>query len=846
MLIPVLIRAQNRVEGRVQEKSGTAVVGANLIVKTEANKVILTFAISKNDGGYTLTLPIGVDSLILEVKKMGFSTQNLRIENRHQNLPIILEKGDVELKEIIIKAPPIRRFGDTLSYQVDHFKSDADRSIGDVIKKLPGIEVDDNGKISYQGKPINRYYIDNLNLLGGQYGLANENLPHSKVVAVEVFENHQPIRILDSLQFSESAALNIKLKNRITKTGVLSYGIGGKPLLADLNVTPMVFVPQLQFLGSFKFNNVGENPKRQLMDHFDARSTEGNHHNWLSIPSVLVPPFSSLRWLDNHSYSGSVNALKKIKNDFEIKVNTSAFLDKQQQFSKTQQVYTLDQEISFLETVQNKYASNQFSVNVDLLKNTKANYFSNRFFFSKDWDTDSGLNDRIVTTFDQKNTSENIRLGYNAHKIWGGSINVYTQNVFQQTAQILQVSRITEDSVSAPLQEYKLKNFTSHTYLELIKRRSPKIRFNLTAGYKLEASAVQTSLQNMAVLLDTLNDFTWWNSRLYLSPGVFYSPGKWSYSLRVPISYNHILFNENLRDRQNASFSKVLAEPIVYLRFKPRNALELNISAGVNNALAKLGDMHSGIVMTNYLNFYQRDAFFRNIRNLTGGVGVNYNDVVEAFVASFNYNFTSVLFNLQANQLIQPDGTQRFSYFERNNRMDMHGLAINSSKYIFDLKSSIAAGLSYNYSLSERLINQQIGQYTLHTLSPSASVRFNGLKWLESFYQVNDIYFKRANMHTQQTTHKFYLGIYAVKNLQLRMNMELYATKRMTDVNTNSFLNLSLRYNLPKIRQEFELSVLNLTNVDTFRTIHLSEIIYQESIYQLRPRQFLIKGSLRL
>ena len=51
---------------------------------------------------------------------------------------------------------------------------------------MPGIEVLDDGKILYQGKPINKYYIEGLDLLEGKYNLANSNLPHKEVVKVQL------------------------------------------------------------------------------------------------------------------------------------------------------------------------------------------------------------------------------------------------------------------------------------------------------------------------------------------------------------------------------------------------------------------------------------------------------------------------------------------------------------------------------------------------------------------------------------------------------------------------------------------------------------------------------------
>ncbi|MFV0247637.1 MAG: hypothetical protein ACK5H1_01570 [Tenacibaculum sp.] len=101
------------------------------------------------------------------------------------------------------------------------------------------IELFRDGKILYRGKPINKYYIEGLNLLEGKYNLANSNLPHKEVAKVQVLDNHQPIRVLDSLVYSNQAAINIKLKNSYTFTRQAELGLGLLPLLWYTNFAPM-------------------------------------------------------------------------------------------------------------------------------------------------------------------------------------------------------------------------------------------------------------------------------------------------------------------------------------------------------------------------------------------------------------------------------------------------------------------------------------------------------------------------------------------------------------------------------------------------------------------------------
>lgn len=80
-----------------------------------------------------------------------------------------------------------------------------------MLKKLPGIKVAENGSVSYQGRAINRFYIEGQDLMGDNYTQATRNMPVNAVRDVEVMEDHQPIKLLQGRKPSESAALNIKL-----------------------------------------------------------------------------------------------------------------------------------------------------------------------------------------------------------------------------------------------------------------------------------------------------------------------------------------------------------------------------------------------------------------------------------------------------------------------------------------------------------------------------------------------------------------------------------------------------------------------------------------------------------
>ena len=116
------------------------------------------------------------------------------------------------LRDVIVQAPDIYARGDTLVFNVEQYATARDNAIIDIIRRLPGIKVEDDGTIKYQGKPISKFYLDGNDFLDGQYGLATENISHKDVKSVEVMEKHQPIKALEGIEFPEQAGINLTLR----------------------------------------------------------------------------------------------------------------------------------------------------------------------------------------------------------------------------------------------------------------------------------------------------------------------------------------------------------------------------------------------------------------------------------------------------------------------------------------------------------------------------------------------------------------------------------------------------------------------------------------------------------
>src|SRR5690606_18212537 len=132
-------------------------------------------------------------------------TKNIRQE-------IYLSNSTVKLKDVVAQGRvPIKMKGDTIEYDADSFKTGSEESLEDILKKLPGIQVED-GKVYYQGKEIRSIKVEGREIFGGNTKLLTKNLPSDAVDKIQLNKKFKANPFANSLQDEEQPELNIVLK----------------------------------------------------------------------------------------------------------------------------------------------------------------------------------------------------------------------------------------------------------------------------------------------------------------------------------------------------------------------------------------------------------------------------------------------------------------------------------------------------------------------------------------------------------------------------------------------------------------------------------------------------------
>ena len=141
---------------------------SSVIVKRMRHKM-LNYTMSDNNGMFSINAEIG-DTLNFSI--LGFESQQIAVKRYSKPLTIKMKSGAISLEEVYVKSDKVHERGDTVSYLVSAFANSNDKSIGDVIAKIPGFDVDKtSGKIFYGGKPISKFYIEGLKFPTPSYQL---------------------------------------------------------------------------------------------------------------------------------------------------------------------------------------------------------------------------------------------------------------------------------------------------------------------------------------------------------------------------------------------------------------------------------------------------------------------------------------------------------------------------------------------------------------------------------------------------------------------------------------------------------------------------------------------------
>lgn len=295
-----------KITGKVVDSLGIPLPMANVIAYQQ-DKNLGAFGITNPDGEYKLDGLNKDSTYTIKVSFLGLKPIEEKVEKLQADLVknFIMYAGADELDAVnITYQMPVSIKGDTIVYDADSFTNGTEDRLGDVLQKLPGVEVNDDGDITVEGQVVEKVQVEGKDFFEGDSRLATKNIPADAVSKVQVLKNYNNQRQLKGLgNDQDRVVINIKLKEGKKKfwfgeaTVGAGYGGEGERYL----IQPKAFYYSEDFSVNIltDLNNLGE-PAFTGRDYFrfvgfGRRDTRQNNS------SINVQPNNSLSFQNNRA-----------------------------------------------------------------------------------------------------------------------------------------------------------------------------------------------------------------------------------------------------------------------------------------------------------------------------------------------------------------------------------------------------------------------------------------------------------------------------------------------------------------------------------------------------------------
>ena len=259
-----VIFSQIKMTGKVTDSIGTPLELANVILINSESNSLETFAMSDDKGNYKLSLKKNT-SYNLQVSYIGMSTFSQMLMTKDDDIYknfSLQSNNQLDAVELTYEMPVVIS-GDTLVYDADSFKTGTERKLEDVLKNLPGVEINDDGEIEVEGKAVTKVMVEGKDFFDGDSKIASKNIPSNAVDKVQILKNYAEVGQLSSVQNNQdNIAINIKLKKGKDKFwfGNILTGSGESPnYTQNQDLDLYIFQPKLFFYSpKYSINVIGD------------------------------------------------------------------------------------------------------------------------------------------------------------------------------------------------------------------------------------------------------------------------------------------------------------------------------------------------------------------------------------------------------------------------------------------------------------------------------------------------------------------------------------------------------------------------------------------------------------
>jgi hypothetical protein len=877
-----------KLEGVITDNKNVGLEMVNVMAVNKATKGMDSYAITNDKGKYVLDLKANA-TYTISVSFLGMQGTQVEIVTTTVNVKkdIALQEGAFELDGVeIIREMPVSIKGDTIVYNADSFKSGTERKLEDILKKLPGVEVNADGEIEVEGKKVTKLMVEGKDFFDGDTKLGVKNIPADAIDKIQVLRNYNENSILKGVENNQdNVAMNIKLKSGKKNFwfGDMTAGIGVGMLDSRYLINPKLFYysPKYSVNLITNFNNIGELPLTiqdymKLTGGFRGLMSKGGSSFNVSSNDLGISLMRNNRAKEIETQFGAANFSYNVNKAWTLSgfgIISSSLTD----LETLSQTNILEPNSSEIQSTENRKELTHQKSNLGMFKLSSSYKPSTDFQFDYDVLTKiskqqedaplvrESIVDNVSTT-EIINTSKNqepISVNQNLSLFYTLSekniFAVEMQHLFQEEDPFYNAN-LASDPFTSPTNilgydiDQKRTDLTQNRFVKTNKldakidyyyMLTPKSNINVTLGntyscQNFNSSMYQTLDNNDINELDkqaNQNDVNYNFNDAFLGLHYKILTGKFTFTPGVSI-HGYNMTNQQLGTDFSQNFSRILPDLLAIYQIKKAETLTYNFS--YTNSFTDISQLAEGLVFSNY-NSLRKGS--RKLENATAR---------QHSLRYFKYN----MFNLENITAFMTyskriDAIKTKAFYDGVNQSSepynsdfadetFSGSGSYGRSFLKNYKASFSANI--NWSLFNNIQNNVLSTNESFTQSYTlkASTNYKKMPNLEVGYNIVINDYANSVYYTDRPFAK--LDYYFLNSFSLVTEYEFYHyynTEKSVN-NEYDFWSASLIYQKKDSKFEYKISGTNLLNTKSLNDDSFSQFSTRTSQYTVQPRYLIL------
>ena len=847
----------------------------NVVVQNDSKNSILAYTFTDKNGLFRLDLKKS-KNLNITFSSLGFLSKTfpfaINQEQKKVVINVFLKEELMQLNEIIIQAErPIIIKKDTINFKTKYFVSGTENTVEDLLQKIPGLQIDDDGTIKVGNQEIEKLMVDGDDLFEKGYKILSKNMPAYPIEEVEILKNYSNNRLLKDVEESNKVALNLKLDEKSKriwfgnfetsigndnfyqlKGNLMNFGKKNKYyFLTNLNNIGYDVIGDIEnLIRPFRINepaSIGDNQKVNSMlnlsaDNLNFRESRTNFNNTelVSLNAIFNPTeklkiktLGFLNWDEMDFFRNSTDNVDVNSTNFTNTEDYQLQNNKHIAFGKLDLIYNISK-TKMLEAT-TKFNNGDFKDNSNLIFNgnsTLENLQHQNTLFDQKISYTNKFKEKKVFLLTGRFINEKSPQNYSINQF-------FYQNLFPSFSNANNVKQQNTNQMQfAGINAHLLDRKINGHLLEL----------QLGNEFRKDELSTTFSLLEDGLVIEKPNDYQnqtnyqandlYFKSKYRLKINDFGIVGK----LNVHQLFNH-LENNGISSNQNPFF----INPSLGLNWKINDKNKITSSYSYNTKNARVIDVFNDFVLTGFRSFSKGTGGFNQLEASSMVFNYQFGNWSDRFFAntfilySKNHDFFST------NATIQ----QNFTQSEKILIKDREFISINSKlDYYFKfLSSNLKLDLGYTKSEFKNIVNNSnLRKVTSNNYNYGIELRsgfsgiFNyhiGTKWNTTKIE--------TTIESSFTDNVSFLDVSFVfnKKLDFQLQSERYYFGNLQTDNTYYFLDFDARYKLIENKLTLGITGKNLFNTEKFRNFSISDIGTSTTEYRLLPRFVLLKLEYR-